>query len=58
MSDVAHILDVPEFCVLIDFRILQEILPKVDGCLHRRCHEHSPCEYVVLVRIHWARSMY
>ena len=33
--------DVLEFCVLKDFRIFQEILPKVDGCLLRRCHEHS-----------------
>ena len=57
-SDFEHILDVLEFCVLIDFRSLQEILSKVDGCHHRRFQEHSLCQDVVLVRIHQERSVH
>ena len=51
LSDVEHILDVLELCILVDFRILQEIWPKVDGCLHLWCHELSPCQYIVFIMI-------
>ena len=51
LSDVEHILDVLEFCIIVDFRILQEIWAKVDGCLHRWCHELSPCPYIVFIMI-------
>ena len=30
LSDVEHILDVLEFCILVDFRILQEIILHVN----------------------------
>ena len=43
VSDVEHIPDVLESCVLVDFRIRQEIRTKVDGGFHRRSHEQSPC---------------
>ena len=39
LGDVAHVFDVLELYVLVDFPIFLQISPKVDGCLHRRYHE-------------------
>ena len=49
LGDVEHILDVFESCVLVDFRIQQEIQPKMNDGFHRRWHE-------LTMSIHWFRD--
>ena len=42
LSNVEQTFSLLELCVLVDLRIRQTILPKMDGGFHRRRYEHSP----------------